>query len=115
MKKTNPELHKTVEVLRKRARADSSNLWLRLAEDLAKPTRSRIVVNIARINKHAADGETIIVPGKVLASGELDKKITVIAWQFSGSAKKKIAEKGTAIELADVLNKPLEGKIRILG
>ena len=41
-------------------------LWKRIALELEKPARMRRQVNIARINQHIKDGETAIVPGKVL-------------------------------------------------
>jgi len=112
--KSNPELQKTIETLRKKAYTEKSNLWLRIAEDLEKPTRQRIAVNVSRINRVAKEGETIIVPGKVLASGDLEKNVTVIAWQFSNSALKKISEKGKAIPLKKALQEKIEGKIRII-
>ena len=113
--KSNPELQKTIETLRKKAYDEKSNLWLRIAEDLEKPSRQRIAVNVSRINRVAKEGETIIVPGKVLASGDLEKNVTVIAWQFSNSALKKISEKGKALSLKEALKSKLEGKIRIVG
>ncbi len=112
--KSNPELQKTIETLRKKAYTEKSNLWLRIAEDLEKPTRKRIIVNVSKINRVAKEGETIIVPGKVLASGSLEKKVTIIAWQFSNSALKKIAEKGKAIPLKKIEEEKIEGKIRII-
>ncbi len=113
--KSNPELQKTIETLRKKAYTEKSNLWLRLAEHLEKPTRQRIAVNVSKINRIAKEGETIIVPGKVLASGELEKNVTIIAWQFSNSALKKIEEKGKAIPLKKISEGKIEGKIRIIG
>lgn len=113
MKKTNPQLEQTIEKLRKKAHQEQSNLWLRIAEDLQKPTRSRVIVNISRIERNAKDGDTIVVPGKVLGSGELTKKVTIVAWQFSDDAKKKIAKVGKAIEFAED-NMP-KGKIKIMG
>jgi large subunit ribosomal protein L18e len=80
--------------LRKKAHQEQSNLWLRVAENLEKPTRSRVIVNISRIERNANDGETIVVPGKVLGTGELTKKVTIIAWQFSDDARMKISKVG---------------------
>ena len=112
MKKTNPQLQQTIEQLRKKAYQEQSNLWLRVAEDLEKPTRSRIIVNISRIERNAKDGETIVVPGKVLGNGELTKKVTIIAWQFSNDARDKISKVGKAVDFTGEMPK---GKIRIMG
>jgi large subunit ribosomal protein L18e len=112
MKKTNPQLQQTIETLRKKAHQEQSNLWLRVAEDLEKPTRARVIVNLSRIERNCNDGETIVVPGKVLGSGELTKKVTIIAWQFSDDARRKISKVGKAIDFAGEMPK---GKIRIMG
>ena len=116
MKKSNPQLQLTIEQLRKRAHTEKSNFWLRIAEDLQKPSRARVIVNLSKISRVCDEGETVIVPGKVLAAGELDKNITVIAYQFSGNAKKKIADKGNAMDLNELAEKGIKGqKIRIMG
>ena len=112
MKKTNPQLQQTIENLRKKAYQEQSNLWLRVAEDLEKPTRARIIVNLSRIERNAKDGETIVVPGKVLGNGELTKKVTIIAWQFSNDARDKISKVGKAVDFNGEMPK---GKIRIMG
>lgn len=92
-------------------------VWKRLALDLEKPTRKRRVVNLSRINKYGKENEIIIVPGKLLASGELDKKITVAAWQFSEQAKIKISEaKGTCLSIPELMKKNLKpSQMRIIG
>ena len=113
--KTNPQLQETITALRRKAHSEEAPIWLRLAEDLAKPTRQRVIVNLSRINRFAQDGETVVVPGKVLAAGELDKKVTVVAWQFSASAREKIAEKGNAVLLDELAQKGITGKVRIMG
>jgi len=116
MKKSNPHLQVMITELRKKAHTDKSNFWLRIAEDLQKPSRSRVIVNLSKINRVCDEGETVIVPGKVLAAGELEKNITVIAYQFSGNAKKKIADKGSAMDLNELAQKGIKGqKIRIMG
>ena len=113
MRKTNPQLQSTIRKLRKKAYQEKSNLWLRVAEDLEKPTRSRVIVNISKIERNANDGDTIIVPGKVLGTGDLTKKVTVIAYQFSEDARAKISKVGKALDLKEE-NMP-EGKMKIMG
>jgi len=93
-----------------------SKFWKRVAKDLSKPSRKRRIVNLYKINKFAKDGETIVVPGKVLSIGELDKKVTVAAYQFSGSAKEKIAKNGSTMTITELFTKNPDGKkVRILG
>ena len=118
MKRTGPsnyQVQKLLEDLEIKAR--ESNFWKRIVKDLKKPTRQRRTVNIYKINKAARDGETIIVPGKVLSVGELSKKVDVAALTFSTEARKKIEEsKGKVMSIAELLKSNPEGKkVRILG
>lgn len=113
--KTNPQLQETITALRRKARSDESPFWLRIAEDLERPTRQRVIVNLSRINRFAQDGETVVVPGKVLASGDLDKKVTVVAFQFSGSARDKISKHGSAVSIDELARSGISGKVRIMG
>jgi len=107
-RKRNPWLVKTILFLKK------SNQ--ELAGMLSKPARKRICINLDEIDKQAKDNETIIVPGKVLGQGDIDKnkKINIIAFSFSESAKDKL--KKSKIVFSTILeqiekNKKLEGRI----
>ena len=90
----NQKLQTLIEDLRSTSFEKNIPFWKRIAADLSKSTRNRRAVNLSRINRFTKDGETIIVPGKVLATGELDHKVTIAAWQFSGQAKEKIEKAG---------------------
>lgn len=84
--------------------------------DLEKPSRNRRAVNLFKIEKYAKENETIIVPGKVLGTGELTKKVTVVAFNFSDSAFKKIKEKGSVVSIEELLKSNPKGKkVRIIG
>lgn len=112
---TNYQVQQTIAVLA--PKAQSSPLWKRVMHDMQKPTRQRRIVNLYKIDKYARDGETIIVPGKVLSIGELSKKVDVAAMQFSEGAKKKIeAAQGKALTITELFKQNPEGKkVRILG
>ncbi|MBT3813956.1 50S ribosomal protein L18e [Candidatus Woesearchaeota archaeon] len=99
------------------AKSRESNLWKRVVKDLKKPSRQRRIINLYKINKFARDGETILVPGKVLSVGELDKKVDIAAMNFSNGAKEKIINaKGKAMSIQELFKANPEGKkIRILG
>ena len=90
---TNPLLKSTIESLRKKT-AEKLPIWNDVAEKLARSTRSRVEVNISEIDRHAKDGETVLVPGVVLSAGSINKKVNVAAWKFSESAREKIREAG---------------------
>ena len=116
MKRTGPTNYQLQELLSKLEVVDS-RFWKRVVKDLKKPSRQRRKVNVYKIDKFAREGEMVIVPGKVLSVGEINKKVDVAAFQFSESAKSKIEQaKGTAITISELFEKNPEGKkVRILG
>jgi large subunit ribosomal protein L18e len=102
--------------LRKKSSELDAAIWSRVAEDLEKPTRKRRIVNLYKLNKYTKGGEIVVVPGKVLAVGDIDHPITVAAWAFSGNAAEKINKKGKAIAINDLIKDSPKGKkIRIIG
>lgn len=92
-------------------------IWKRIAVELEKSAQLKREVNIYKLEKNAKDGEVVIVPGKVLGSGVLSKKVTVAALSFSDSAKDKIlSAKGEVLSIAELLkNNPKGSKVRIMG
>ena len=90
VKRTGPTNYQLKELLVQiESRAQREQVLYRIMHDLQKPTRRRIV-NVYKIEKYARDGETIVVPGKVLSLGDLTKKVEVVALDFSDEARKKI-------------------------
>ncbi len=113
---TNINTRKLVLELKRLAKKEEAAVWARLAEEIETPTRRRREVNISRIDMHAKDNETILVPGKVLSAGSLSKKLTVAAFKFSGKAKEKISKSGNALSIEELMKKNPSGKgVRILG
>ncbi|MAF36246.1 50S ribosomal protein L18e [archaeon] len=82
-----------------------SPIWTRVAKDLSRPRRIRREVSLLRINKYSKDGDKIIVPGKVLATGELNHKVEVYALEYSQDARDKISKTGSAQVLEDAFGK----------
>jgi len=120
MKRTGPtnlRIKELVSELNKLAIEQKADIWKRIAKDLSKPTRIRRNVNLSRINRYAKQGEDVVVPGKVLASGELAKKLKITALSFSESAIAKIKESGSeAVLLKDYIKQnPKGSKTRIIG
>ncbi len=114
---TNEQLKQLIIELKKKAYSGNAMLWKRIAADLEKPSRRRRVVNLSRISRYTNSGEIIIVPGKVLSSGELDKKITIAAWQFSKDAFDKISKANSkAMTIPELMQSNPDGKnVRIIG
>ncbi|MCE4599362.1 MAG: 50S ribosomal protein L18e [Desulfurococcales archaeon] len=119
MRRTGPTsilTRKLIVRLRKKARDTGAAAWLRVAELLEKPTRTRPAVNLSKINRHAVEGEMILVPGKVLGSGILEKKVTIAALGFSEKALLKIKASGSrAITLEAAMDEnPTAKRTRII-
>ena len=113
---TNINMKNLIGALKQKASEEKVKIWKAVAEDLEKPTRIRRVVNISKLNKVTASDEIVIVPGKVLGSGEIDHKLTVAAFTFSEQAKDKINKNGSAITITKLLEQNPKGKkVRIIG
>ncbi|MFH1332608.1 MAG: 50S ribosomal protein L18e [archaeon] len=114
---TNIHLKNLVRDLKKLSSKEKVNVWNRLAAELSKPTRSKREVNLFTVSLHANDGETVVVPGKVLGEGFIEKPVTVAAFSFSESAKQKIIKaKGKVLSINDLMKSNPKGKnVRILG
>ena len=92
--KTNPQLVATIDNLKAITRDNNAAIWRDIALRLEKPKKNWAEANLSKLERYAKDGETIIVPGKVLAAGSISKKITVAAFSFSDAAAKAIVAAG---------------------
>ena len=88
-RKENPELVRTIILLKK------NKEWKPLARFLSRVKRKQIKKNLEEINKNSAQGDNIVVPGKVLGKGKLEKKIRIIAFSFSEKAREEIKKSGS--------------------
>ncbi len=112
----NPTITALVQELKKASIEQDVALWKRIAEDLEAPSRQRRNVNVFKIESLARDGETLIVPGKVLGEGDFTKKVTIAAFAFSDGARTKINKTGKALSIAELVrSNPKAAKVRILG
>ena len=114
---TNPELIELTSFLRKQSRENKVEIWRDIAERLTKAKRKRIAVNLSRLNRYTQKSETVAVPGKVLATGEITHPITVAAFAFSGNARGKIkAARGKCVSFEDLIKKnPAGSNVKIVG
>jgi len=83
-KKSNKELVETIIAAKKKDK------WLKVARILSGPRRKAVSLNLGEINENSKEGDTIIVPGKVLSQGEISKKVKIVALSFSEKAKEKL-------------------------
>jgi large subunit ribosomal protein L18e len=113
----NIQLENLIGKLKEKARLDNAPFWRRIADELERPGRQKRVVNLFKLESFTKENEFVIVPGKVLATGELNHKLTVAAFSFSGSAKEKIEKlKGTALSIEDLIKMNPKGQdVKIVG
>ncbi len=109
-KKKNPKLVETI------IKAKKNGPWLKVAHLISTPKRKTAKMNLFEINEQAQEGDIIVVPGKVLGTGRIDKKIKIAAISFSKTAIEKLNKsksKATSIIEEIKLNPKAEG-IKIL-
>ena len=119
VKRTGPTslvLRKTIRELRRASAQNKASIWRRVAEILEGPSRQRPAVNISKINRYTEEGDVVVVPGKVLASGTIDHKVKVAAVSFSSGAIEKIRKAGgEAIHILDLLKEnPRGSNVKII-
>jgi len=115
--KTNPLLINLITDLKKQAYEQEAPIWKDIATRLEKPAKNWPVVTLDRISKYINDNETALIPGKVLSTGTLTKKVSIAAWDFSDKSLDKIKKAGgKSLSIQEVLKANPKGKdIRILG
>jgi large subunit ribosomal protein L18e len=89
--------------LEKAAKTTGKAIWSDLALRLNKPLKNKIEVNLDKVSLIASKnkGKVIIVPGKILSSGELTEKVKLVAVEASETAKAKMKGKAEFITLAE--------------
>jgi large subunit ribosomal protein L18e len=117
LRTTNPQLIELVSYLKRQSRLNKAAVWHDIAERLSKPRRNGVTVNLSRLNRYTQRSQTVVVPGKVLASGEIKHPITIAAFAFSAKARQKITTaRGKCLSFPDLIKKnPTGSKVKIIG
>jgi large subunit ribosomal protein L18e len=112
----NSELKKVIRALGDASRSSGKQIWAALADELDKPKRRRVSVNLSKITRNSKEGDVVAVPGKVLASGSIGPSLTVAAFSFSDSAREKILASGSQVlSLFELIEQSVEpSRIRIV-
>ena len=112
----NPVRRRATVMLEKAGRKDRAPVWTRASDLLSSPARTRVEVNLGRISRVAEEGAAILVPGKVLGTGVIGRKVTVGAFSFSSGARSKIeASGGSALTIEQFVKKfPKGSGVRIV-
>lgn len=111
VKTDNPRLKNLIKNLK-----DKKGILKALGEELDKPNRKRAEVNLYKLNKEMEEGETALIPGKVLGYGNIDKEIKVAALKYSEGAKEKIKESGSEAKTIEKIieQNPDKEKMKII-
>lgn len=90
--------------------------WKNVSEFLQKSRSNRVIVNLGKISIHSESNDLILVPGKILSSGELTSAVTIAAFACSKKARKKIIKAGGEFILIEGLlrRNPTGSKIKLL-
>jgi len=115
-KTTNPELIQLIRFLKKQSREKEAGIWSDVAEYLSKPSRQEVAVNLSKINRYTEKGSTIVVPGKVLATGTLNHTVTIAAFGASERAQEKLkAARAKYLSIPELVEKnPKGSNVRII-
>ncbi|MCK4757753.1 MAG: 50S ribosomal protein L18e [Thermoplasmata archaeon] len=116
-KKTNPNTTSLILELKKVSRDNDAAIWRDIARRLEKPSSRWSEVNLSEIDRHAKDKDTIVIPGKLLGSGNITKAVNVAAFRASESAKKKLESAGGKLMKIEELaaSNPKGSGVRIMG
>jgi len=102
-KKTNSKLVETIELAKK-------NNLLDLAKKLSGPSRLQKKINLRDLDK--INESKLLVVGKVLGTGNIDRKISISALGFSSSAIEKLKKSRSEIK---TIKQEIEGNKKLEG
>ena len=104
-KKTNDALIALIGDLKDQSRSTGAAIWRDVALRLETSRSNWAEPNLSRLSRTAADDETILVPGKLLGSGDVLGSPNVAAYSVSASARSKIeAAGGRVMTIRDLMN-----------
>ena len=116
IRKENPELVRVIIELKKAAKVHRAPVWRAAADHLTRPRHQVYPLNVGHLERLAEAKETILVPGKLLAAGNLTKPLTIGAVAYSSEARSKVqAAGGTTLTISELLKNYPDGKgVRLL-
>ncbi|MGC8676400.1 MAG: 50S ribosomal protein L18e [Candidatus Micrarchaeia archaeon] len=103
-KRKNPEVIRWANALA--AQAGSTDSAKSLAKLLDLPRRKMREINLDALDAMAKDNDNIVVPGKILANGNVTKKYSVAALKISKQAEAKLKQAGcSVVDIEEMLKK----------
>lgn len=115
-RKTDERIKQTVDKLLELSRTNSSSLWRDLAKRLSGGRRRYASINLEKIDKLSNEGDTLVVPGSILGSGNLSKKLTLSSLRISQKALDKLKSAGCTYKTIEELSteNPKGSNIKIM-
>ena len=106
-----------VKELKGVSKKNNAPIWSKLAELALKPSSARRTINLSQIDRFAKDSDVIVVPGKVLGTGNISHKITLCSFSISNSGAQKVLQSGGMIlSFAELIKNHPTGKgVKIIG
>lgn len=89
-RKTNPRIIDLIFSLKELGNQENANVWKKMSYKIENTSKNYSNLNLSKINRYTKENEMIIVPGKILGSGELNHIVTIAAIGFSKTAIEKI-------------------------
>ena len=106
----NPVLKSAAVMLERKGREEKAAIWKEASELLLTTSTRKVEVNLGHLSGIVSKASAVFVPGKVLGSGLLTKKLVVGAYSFSKGARKKIEDVGgQALGVQDFVKKYPKG------
>lgn len=93
----NFELESIISKLIKKSEETKIALYKAVAENLKKPRRAKVQINVGKISKLTEKGDFVVVPGKILSMGSIDHKVTIVCHRISNSAKEQLEAQGCKV------------------
>ena len=88
-RKSNSTLVKTITELKEASRKNEAPLWRSIANRLEGSSRNWPSVNVSKLEYNVSKNGKAVIPGKLMGTGIITKKMTVAAYSFTNSAKEK--------------------------
>ena len=109
-KKRNPELVETVIAGKKKEN------WKEVVGIIVGSRKNWVKINLDKIDEKSQEGGVIVVPGKVLSQGEVNKKLKIAALGFSEKAKEKLLNAGCEVStiLEEIKKNPEAKGVKII-
>ena len=110
--KSNPAIKDTITAALK----TKNKTWHIVAQRLSAATRKYSSINLSKIDTMTSAGDTVVVLGKVLSSGDITKKVRVCALGFSTTTRDKLKKtKSEAVSILDeIVNNQKANGVKLL-